>query len=283
MTNTENQPPIIEGQKTLEVLDFGQFRTIKLVTGFEEPKNITSGQQIEFEVVADDGIPYSKQATVEKVERQNDVVVINGKTKNGNHVQIELNIGDKESAVARYALKKQELKDDSNSEKLKLPTIDYIVTGKGSVYKYLPDGRTQRFKETTGEMNDPQDALVFVPDFEWVKKHASPKLLEKMGDNETLYHEILLEYVQGKGKKNYIVDQKGNRLETNKEIAEAETKGRVFLTFGDDNNVDFSIPVSTKPEVGFNTFDTRKYKRDDGKGYERESHLGNKVVEIVEK
>ncbi|MBA3064250.1 hypothetical protein FP803_02320, partial [Candidatus Woesearchaeota archaeon] len=35
--------------------------------------------------------------------------------------------------------------------------IDYIETEKGSMYKYLPDGRTQRFKKAEGRYYEPQN------------------------------------------------------------------------------------------------------------------------------
>lgn len=37
-----------------------------------------------------------------------------------------------------------------------------VITARGSVYRYLSDGRTQRFKTATGELHEPQDTLVFI-------------------------------------------------------------------------------------------------------------------------
>jgi len=87
----------------------------------------------------------------------------------------------------------------------------------------------------------------------------------------------MLEYVQGKGKKNFIVDSSGRKLEANAEIEAVD--GPVFLTFGAGDKVDFFIPVTIKPRLGWYIFDTRKYK--EGDEYKREVHLGNKVVEII--
>ena len=170
-------------------------------------------------------------------------------------------------------------KIESSPEKSEQPAIDYIITEKGSEYKYLPDGRTQRFKKVENKYYEPQDALVFVPDFEWIKKNAPEKILKLLGENETQYIQGLLEYIQGKGKKNYIVNKTGKKLEKNKDIADED--GQVFLTFGDKDKVDFLIPVAREPKKGFYTFDTRKYK-ENGE-HKREKHLGNKIKEIVEK
>jgi hypothetical protein len=170
-------------------------------------------------------------------------------------------------------------KIESAPEKSEKPAIDRAITEKGSEYKFLPDGRTQRFKKIEGKQYEPQDALVFVPDFEWVKKNAPEKILKLLGENKAQYEQTLLSYVQGKGKKIYIIDKTGKKLEKNKDILAAE--GQVFLTFGDKDKVDFSIPVAKEPKIGFYTFDTRKYK--EGDEYKRERHLGNRIIEIVEK
>lgn len=44
-----------------------------------------------------------------------------------------------------------------------------IITEKGSVYRYLPDGRTQRYKAITNVLNEPMDVMVFVPPWELIK------------------------------------------------------------------------------------------------------------------
>lgn len=159
------------------------------------------------------------------------------------------------------------------------PMIDYVVTAKGSRYRYLPDGRTQRFKTTEDKDYEPQDALVFVPDYAWVQHNAPKASLGTFGENETQYFQLLLGYVQGQGKKTYIVDAAGKKLETNAEIAVCP--GQVFLTFGDEARVEFMIPVARKPKLGFMAYDTRKYL-EQGQ-LKRERHLGNNVVEIKEK
>lgn len=162
-------------------------------------------------------------------------------------------------------------------EKRESPAIDRVITANGSVYKYLPDGRIQRFKKAEGKLYEPQNMLVFVPDFDWVQKNAPAKVKALFGDSPAQYEQTMLEYVQGKGKKNFIVDASGKKLETNEEIAAAS--GPVFLTFGEGEKIDFFIPVTIKPRLGWYTFDARKYK--EGGEYKREVHLGNKVVEVI--
>ena len=158
--------------------------------------------------------------------------------------------------------------------------IESVVTAKGSVYRYLPDGTTQRYKTVEKKEYNPQTAIVFVPDYETIKKIApsSFNIDFVLGDNEAQYEQSLLEKVQGKGSRNYIVNAQGVKLET-KEAIEKET-GPIFLTIGSDEKVDFFLPVSTKPKVGYYTFDTRKYQDLQDGQWKRERHLGNKVTEI---
>lgn len=168
--------------------------------------------------------------------------------------------------------------------------IDRIVTEMGSEYKYLPDGRTQRFKKVENKNEEPQDAIVFVPNYEWIQKNAPQEHLRKniFGENEAQYEQIILEYIQKKkgieneGKKVYIIDEKGYKLDTNEEIS--RTGEKIFLWFGketdNDKHVeDFRIPVTARPTIGYYAFDTSKYK--DKSQWMREKHLGNKVIKIV--
>lgn len=159
-----------------------------------------------------------------------------------------------------------------------------METARGSVYQYLPDGTTQRYKEVEGKKYDPQSALVYVPNYSWFKKHAPLHVLKRLGDNEAIYIERLLEYVQNprkEGKKVYIVNQAGKKIETNEEIQ--QTQGPVYIAFLSGDVVEFTIPVSHVPKMGFMTFDTRTYIDEKTKERMRERHLGNPVVKIVRK
>jgi hypothetical protein len=167
-------------------------------------------------------------------------------------------------------------------ERIPVADVESVVTAKGSTYSYLPDGTTQRIKKVEGKEYPPQSALVYVPDYEWVKKNFRPDKLETIfGDNPGTYVETLVGYIQGKDKKCYLVDQEGNKLETNQELR--DSKGPIFLTFGDEQNTDFMIPVTVDPTVGYMTYDSRKYKDNETGEYKRERHLGNPVIKIIAK
>jgi len=132
-------------------------------------------------------------------------------------------------------------------------------TAKGSVYTYLPDGRTQRFKTATKEQSEPQDLMVFV----------------KFKDSEQ--EQDFLEGIQRSerfGTKVYLIDQQGNKYDTNEQAAGKDVR----LALVKDGKVIDTVETSTTPKVGYNTFDQRRFKKD-GENY-RESHLGNKVTEI---
>jgi hypothetical protein len=157
--------------------------------------------------------------------------------------------------------------------------VDFIETAQGSVYTYLPNGKTQRLKKAERKEYEPQDALVFVPDYQWVNKHVPSQFRSLIGENEVQFEQNLLSYVQEKGKRVFIVDEKGNRLETNQDIE--NVKGQVLLALGDKEKIELTIPVSKVPRLGYLTFDTRKFKS--GEEYVREKHFGNKVVKIVKR
>lgn len=166
---------------------------------------------------------------------------------------------------------------ESRQEK---PKISEVVTARGSIYKYLPDGRTERFKTATQEQNNAQDVLVFIPPYDLVIEQARklyPEIFRGI-ENQILYEQLLLEYAQGKGRTIRVVDEKGKELSSNKEV---ELAARAFAYFVDKQNQknSFFLPISKEPKIGYQTYDTRKYKDADGETY-RERHLGNKVTEI---
>ncbi|MCK5413505.1 MAG: hypothetical protein KAI57_03990 [Candidatus Pacebacteria bacterium] len=161
--------------------------------------------------------------------------------------------------------------------------IDQVRTEKGSVYTYLEDGTTQRYKEVTGETDEPQDAIVYIPDFEWIKKSASKEMLTEIGGNteygEFEFERNLLSYIHDKGKRVVIKGKDEKLLRNNKEIS--DYKDQIYLGFADNGKIKFHIPVSRKPRIGFNTFDTRTFKKDGVDWHEK--HIGNKVTGIKTK
>lgn len=171
---------------------------------------------------------------------------------------------------------------ERSPDRLPVDEVEAVMTARGSVYSYLPDGTTQRTKKTEGKEYSPQTALVYVPGYEWVKRNFRPDKLETtFGDNSGTYVETLVGYVQGKDKKCYLVNREGKKLETNAELRAVE--GSIFLTFGDEEKVDFMIPVTVDPTVGYMTYDSRKYRNEETGEMEREKHLGNPVVKIIPK
>jgi len=172
-----------------------------------------------------------------------------------------------------------------NVGSLSFDDISEVETAKGSAYRYLPDGTTQRFKKVEGKTYEQQSALVYVPDYNWIKANAPEQVLKQLGENELIYHEILLDYVQNPrkdGRKVYIIDKTGKKIETNEEIKNSD--GPVYLAFiSDGSKADFTIPVSYTPKLGWMAFDTRRYVDEETGESMRERHLGNAVVKITTK
>ena len=105
--------------------------------------------------------------------------------------------------------------------------IDTVITSKGSSYKYLTDGTTQRFKKVENKYYKPQNALVYIPDYEELKAIGLAKMEEVYGKQfkgEADYNQFLLKHIQTKGYNAYIIDDHCRKLETNKEIAEVRAK-----------------------------------------------------------
>lgn len=155
-----------------------------------------------------------------------------------------------------------------------------VTTAKGSKYTYLPDGRTQRFKKVTGELEEPQDVLVFIPPWDMIKDQAIkfyPAIFSGI-ENQLQYEQLLLEYSQISGRTIRPRSPEGREIFTNQE---AKSVSRVFLDFVDRSKAaaDFTLPVSVEPKKGYLSFDTKKYSNEKGETI-RELHIGNRVVEI---
>lgn len=167
-----------------------------------------------------------------------------------------------------------------NTEAEPKKLISEIVTAQGSIYRYLPDGRTQRYKTATEKLETPQDVIAFIPPWEIIQNQAAKLYPEIFGNvkDERQYEQTILPYAQLEGYTMRVIDEKGQELKTNYEV---ESVDRAFLSFIDRKNPkkNFTLPIATEPKLGYYTFDTRKFVDDNGETM-RERHIGNKVVEI---
>ena len=129
-------------------------------------------------------------------------------------------------------------------------------------------------------MYDPQDLLVFIPPWGKIGEQAVrtfPDIFRGI-DNQMQFEQLMLEYAQGKGKTIRPVNKKDEVLTSLKNVAEDE---EVFIAFIDksEGKAAFYLPVSKEPQIGWNTFDTRLYKDEDG-NVMQERHIGNAVTDI---
>ena len=155
-----------------------------------------------------------------------------------------------------------------------------ITTAQGSTYMYLEDGRTQRFKQATGEMKEPQDLLVFLPPWEEIADKAAslyPEIFNGI-ENQPQYEQIMLAYAQTSGKTMRPMNAQGQVIGKLSDIEEGE---QVFVAFvnKETGKTDFHLPVAKMPKIGWNAFDTRVYQDKDGNTM-RERHIGNQVTDI---
>ena len=169
-----------------------------------------------------------------------------------------------------------------------LEKVQSITTARGSVYTVLPDGRTQRYKTKGAEFVDgakekhPYELMVFLPDWETIKRAAPPDVLEKLGDTKEIFMADLATKFRGdvKGYKGYVTDETGKKLRVNKEVIDA--KGQVWVIILKEDKTYVHIPVHKEPKEGRSTVEMNRIDQDDG-SHITERHVGNEIVEITYK
>jgi hypothetical protein len=178
--------------------------------------------------------------------------------------------------------KTEEQKELRSVERYGVKDVEKFETSRGSVYTFLDDGRVSRFKTKTNEQMDPQDIIVFIPDFDFLKEILDSDILSKIGRDEEEVSETILAYIHGQqGDKHvYIVNEKGEFVKNQEDLQKAQKLALVLLDQKDGEIHRYAaMPVSRRPRIGFSTFDMSFYKND--KGEERvRRHLGNTVTKI---
>ena len=167
---------------------------------------------------------------------------------------------------------------NESTEKRKPKTV---TTSKGSIYTFLPDGRTQRYKTAEGKMEAPQDLLVFIPPWENIAQKAKelyPEIFSSI-DNAIQFEQLLLEYMVKGSPKTIRPAIDGNETYS---LVGTTPEATVFLNFinKETKRVDFALPTSREPKVGYSTFDARKFLDITDNITKRERHIGNKIVSI---
>ncbi len=197
-----------------------------------------------------------------------------------------INLGMKDEEIDKLTPEEawELLKERANNQETKTESTEKLkpiefTTAKGSVYTYLPDGRTVRFKNATNEKLEPQDVCVFLPPWAEINikaKEIYPEIFVGI-ENEVQFEQVILPYAQMPGYTMKVCDRGGSELITNADVAKAD---QVFILFSDKKNPNnsFYLPASGEPKIGYSTFDTRVYEKD-GKRL-RSTHIGNKVVGI---
>lgn len=175
-----------------------------------------------------------------------------------------------------------EQKEQKSIERYSVKDVETFETSRGSVYTFLDDGRVSRFKTKTNEQMEPQDIIVFVPDFDFLKDMMKPEILSKLGASDEEVSETILQYVHSplKDRHVYIIDENGKFVKNQEDLYKAK-KAFIALLHEQDGKVSTyaGLPVSRRPRIGFSTFDMSFYKND--KGEERiRRHLGNSVTKI---
>jgi hypothetical protein len=172
----------------------------------------------------------------------------------------------------------KKVSEPTRPEAIKRPKS--VTTSKGSVYTYLPDGRTQRYKTVEQDLKEPQNILVYIPDLSSLKNWQHfQKLPEWFREypNKQVMEILAADYVQNENKSVFLKDVSGKIIKDNVEAASKET----LLCFIDKESgqIEFALPVVTEPVIGFTTFDARFYQNDKGEN-KYKCHIGNDVINI---
>jgi len=144
------------------------------------------------------------------------------------------------------------------------PRVTAFKTAKGSVYQYDSEGKTTRFKATTGEQHERQDLTVFA----------------ELSPEEEQAHLLAL-HLEGSHSpsKVYVVErQPDDSALTVKDRSQVKFPDQLYLAIVRDGKIVSNTPASLIPHEGANVFDTRHFEGE-GKAM-TERHLGNKVTEI---
>lgn len=169
-------------------------------------------------------------------------------------------VGTLKNAIESEKIRDKEIVEEKPRTSQEQP-IESFVTSKGSIYKYLPDGRTQRYKTVEGKEHDPQDLTSFV-------KFSDP-------DQEQRF----LSGIQESDKSNtkvYLIDKTGRIYDTNEEAKGKDVK--LALVNPKTGEVIETAKTSMDPQKGYQVFDQRRFK--EGEHKFREKHIGNEITEI---
>jgi hypothetical protein len=169
-----------------------------------------------------------------------------------------------------------------------LNSIDNIVTEKGSVYTYLPNGQTQRFKKKTNTLCKPLDFLVYIPPFEELETLCGRHKVKNPNFLSEDHYAATIPVFGAAGVDNFVIpgvlvdgDLYAVKDTRNNAVREAwEESGKIMGLgfYGSNSQQRFVLPVSMFPIIGATTCDG--FVRPSSKGYDSKAHIGHKVTEI---
>lgn len=198
-----------------------------------------------------------------------------------------------EAAAALIASRRTDADATSGGNGIKPPQftrkdVDFVETSQGSIYRYLPDGRVQRYKKSEEILNlnekpqETMETIVFIPPYDMLRGAAPKEYLDNntLGRNKDELRNIVLGYVSDKNAFIAVLDEDGKRLTTNDEMEKAHEVHLVFGKFVDGKPVrDFTIPVSRIPRLGFAPYEGGSYTNSSGE-LRALKHIGHDVVRI---
>jgi hypothetical protein len=239
----------IEGEKIIEKLNLKvgrKLKIIKIITSYGS--RFEAGTELEGELKSDVkiGLP------IEFRDNSNTSNVRNIREDKGKYLI--------QTVTSTYEI----VNNVTEKESKKITDFESFETENGSIYTILPDGRTQRFKTKDSKLNEPQDLIAFVKFTDEFQEQRFLKGVQRQEES---------------GTKVYIVDTLGNKMNFNKEM---EGKKIVFVLVDiKTNSIIEKTEAINLPQVGYNTFDQRRFDKE-GEQF-REKHIGNAIISVKEK
>ncbi len=173
-----------------------------------------------------------------------------------------------------------------SEEFYKMPSgIRTVKTEDGSEYKYLTDGRIQRYDPVEDAYYPPVDILVYIPDYEWIKKNVPKVLRDRYTfDDDDDYSKNILNHLNNIQDLILVVDQDGEEV---RERAEMENAEKLFLKLVERDEYNkvinkLYIPVAKSPVVKFRTFGKSWHIEEEIDLVSTEAHISDEVAEVFE-
>ncbi|MGM5481250.1 MAG: hypothetical protein ACQESE_02460 [Nanobdellota archaeon] len=164
-------------------------------------------------------------------------------------------------------------------------------TERGSIYTVEADGRIQRTKVATGEVDPSSDFAVYIPSFEKIDQDYSSKYPEIMkymnkyiANSDIGLEQFILDFIyhHKEGEHFHVTNYNMKRIVNKKEFDNYKNKP-IFMRFQRVGNNNLYLPVSPEIRLDYRPFENTYYFDNKGKVEKKNIHIGHKIIDISRK